>query len=61
MKNSAVHAAICNQFPNTNVSVAFIVSTSTTSETEYEFEVAVINPETDEVRNFIFKCSLTEV
>ena len=63
MKNSAVHAAIANQFPDVqldDITVTFIAASSTVHETEYEFAVTIINDEDGQLSNFIFKCSLTE-
>lgn len=64
MKNSAVLAAICNQFPQVNpenISVCSLSSSFSGGVLEYEFAVMVLQEDKDEFKNYRFKCSLKEI
>lgn len=63
MKNSAVLAAICNQFPeikSDNISVCSLSSGLSDGAVEYEFAVMVLQ-DNDEFKKYQFKCSLKEI
>lgn len=64
MKNSAVLAAICKQFPKIkpeNISVCSLSSWVSDGALEYEFAVMVLQEDKDEFKNYWFKCSLKEI
>lgn len=63
MKNSAVLAAVCNQFPEINpdnISVCSLSSGLSGDAIEYEFAVMVLQ-DNDEFKKYQFKCSLKEI
>lgn len=63
MKNSAVLAAFCNQFPQIKPENITVYSTSSGfagGVLQYEFDVTVLQDD-DEFRKYRFKCSLAEI
>lgn len=64
MKNSAVLAAICNQFPEIKPENISVFSTSSSGFAggviQYEFNVMVLQ-NNDEFKKYQFKCSLAEI
>lgn len=69
MKNSAIAAAISAQFPSVqlnDITVTFLAVTAAanpatgSTKLQEEFAVSIVDPVSEELRNFIFTCSLEE-